>query len=152
MRLLHYTPAPLEHIRSVEQSGDRYRDDKPEGLWISVEGEDDWLDWCEQAEYDNPAAQICYEIVLADDSRVLHLATSGDLRIFTELYKSRGSFGGIDWQRVAEQHDGIIIAPYQWSCRLDHETRWYYGWDCASGCLWSRDAVADVQLRLEGRA
>ena len=29
--------------------------------------------------------------------------------------------------------------------RLDMETRWYYGWDCASGCVWDASAVQSVE-------
>lgn len=32
-------------------------------------------------------------------------------------------------------------APYQWECRLDRDTFWYYSWDCASACIWNLQAV-----------
>ena len=38
--------------------------------------------------------------------------------------------------------DGIIIAPYQWYCRMTVD--WYYTWDCASGCIWNLDAIESV--------
>ena len=50
----------------------------------------------------------------------------------------------IDWPAVATDYPGLIIAPYQWSCRMSEFTRWYYGWDCASGCIWNADAIARV--------
>ena len=50
----------------------------------------------------------------------------------------------IDWPKVAERYDGIIIAPYQWSRRLDGPM-WYYGWDCASGCVWRARAVLELK-------
>ena len=40
-RLLHYSYLPIEQLRSVEQvtPNDGM---KPRGLWVSVEGPDDW--------------------------------------------------------------------------------------------------------------
>jgi hypothetical protein len=31
-----------------------------------------------------------------------------------------------------------------WECRLDPAAAWYYGWDCASGCVWNLEVIADV--------
>lgn len=45
MRLLHYSTKALTDIYSVEQCLNK-RHDKPNGLWVSVEGERDWKEWC----------------------------------------------------------------------------------------------------------
>jgi hypothetical protein len=55
-----------------------------------------------------------------------------------------GRMSYIDWPRVAERFDGVIIAPYQWKHRL--ELMWYYGWDCASGCIWNARAVSCFEV------
>ena len=47
----------------------------------------------------------------------------------------------IDWHAVAQAYAGIEIAPYCWSLRFEYEFLWYYGWDCASGCVWELSAV-----------
>ena len=52
----------------------------------------------------------------------------------------------IRWQDVALDYQGILIAPYQWSLRLDKDFRWYYMWDCASGCIWDLSAIASLTL------
>lgn len=51
----------------------------------------------------------------------------------------------VDWARVAKQWDGIIIAPYIYSRRFDGPF-WYYGVDCASGCIWNLDAIDTFEL------
>jgi hypothetical protein len=63
---------------------------------------------------------------------------------FDATYGIRSAHAGIpiDWQRVAEQHQGIIITPYQWECRYSID--WYYIWDCASGCIWDPDAIESI--------
>jgi hypothetical protein len=66
----------------------------------------------------------------------------------------------IDWMRVAEKHEGILIAPYLGE-RLTEPNefleshkeewwRWYYSWDCASGCIWNPNAVSEFLCRDTG--
>lgn len=52
----------------------------------------------------------------------------------------------LDWLKVKQKYQGIIIAPYQWKCRMAQETKWYYGWDCASGCIWDLDCIDEFKL------
>lgn len=52
----------------------------------------------------------------------------------------------IDWKKVTEEYQGIIISPYIWQRRLAPHTMWYYGWDVASGCIWDTDAIEEVKL------
>jgi hypothetical protein len=67
----------------------------------------------------------------------------------------------IDWPKVSERYDGVVIAPYVWSLRMgDYEmiegrmrktpdsaiSDWYYPWDCASGCIWKASAIKAFDL------
>jgi len=54
----------------------------------------------------------------------------------------------IDWEAVAKRYTGIEIEPYNWERRNSGPNNnysmsmlWYYGWDCASGCVWELDAL-----------
>jgi hypothetical protein len=58
----------------------------------------------------------------------------------------------IDWSKVAAKHQGIIIAPYCYARRLTYHTAWYYGWDCASGCIWDLKAIQSVEVAQEACA
>lgn len=147
LQLSHFTKTGLGAIRSVEQRwDDDYRSSfaKPRGLWVSVDGEDDWQQWCqsEMPEWMNGVQR--YRVHLAQPNNVLLLT---DLWGFQDEYGRivPDRFGSkyIDWPTVAKAYDGIIIAPYQWSCRMEMD--WYYGWDCASGCIWNADAIARVE-------
>lgn len=89
---------------------------------------------------------IPHRVTLAGGADVLHLSTCAQLDEFTAEFRvgglfqaDRGGLGGIAWTAVADRWDGIIIAPYQWTRRYD--LAWYYGWDCASGCIWNLDAI-----------
>lgn len=50
----------------------------------------------------------------------------------------------LDWAAIGKLYDGIIIAPYLWERRLNGGAMWYYGWDCASGCIWNPRAISEV--------
>ena len=52
----------------------------------------------------------------------------------------------IRWEEVKTLWDGIIISPYNWKCRHSPSTEWYYGWDCASGCIWNVEAIKNYKL------
>ena len=112
-------------------------DAKPCGFWYSVDG--DWERWCREEQAAWIQGCKAHEVTLGDE-RIMEIRTAFDLDLFHEKYHSEvdspwGPY--IDWWRVAEDFDGIEIAPYQWSRGLNGVvSRWYYGWDCASGCVW----------------
>lgn len=159
MRLLHYSDKHLDKIDSRSQVDGRADGSKPHGLWVSVEGEDDWKAWCEGEDFRRDFLSHATEIVLAPTANILHIDTVAGLVRFHREYKCRPSFASdgplatdaywdnhaVRWGDVAARYDGIIIAPYQSSLRLDGECRWYYGWDCASGCIWNAGAVVELK-------
>jgi hypothetical protein len=160
MHLIHYSDKHLTEVRNVSQDRDRdgMRGDramKPLGLWVSAEGENDWPSWCQAEDFGMARLSHPTEVVLREGA-VLHLATEEDVRSFHAEYGCRPHYadrigddglfkgGAVRWAAVAERYGGIVIAPYIWSLRLDEDVRWYYPWDCASGCIWNGDAVADL--------
>lgn len=159
--LIHYSNAPLGEIESATQRprhGEGFRKfDKPNGLWVSVLGRDDWSSWCRSENFRQTRSQAAARIHLADSARVLRVASEGELDAFTLRYGFDHHWGKwtdkvIDWGRVACDWQGLIIAPYIWSRRLHDLTDWYYTWDCASGCIWDAAAIERVEHVREGRS
>ncbi len=157
MRLLHYSPKPLK-LRpcSYLQDHDTGVPGKPNGLWVSVEGEDDWAAWCtsDMPEWVNGSAVT--EVVLKSDANILHIENDAQLMAFHREYGAVPEYEikryprdmwakQPRWSRVAGTYAGIVIAPYQWARRLDRATRWYYGWDCASGCIWDVSVIQECK-------
>lgn len=147
MRLIHYSEQPLVNVYSREhgQGAGCY---KTPGLWVSVEGDDDWVAWCRSEGWGIESFKHATEIVLASSAKVLHLEGETALDGFTEEFvNGRGPIWHreVDWQAVRARWQGIIIAPYVWSRRLAGHTSWYYGWDCASGVIWDADAVGELR-------
>jgi hypothetical protein len=149
MKLSHYTTKPItklvNKIQTGERPGWRYQP-KPNGLWVSVDGEQSWPSWCEDENFGDCASQFCYSVELAADHNVLIIDTVAKMLDFDTRYPIGGDErwldGWIYWPKVAEDYDGVIIAPYQWSQRM--ELMWYYGWDCASGCIWNASAIESI--------
>jgi hypothetical protein len=149
MRLIHHSAEPFvfdpNHVYDKHEIAAAVG--KPRGLWVSDEtGDDGWRSWCESEEFNLAGLDHETEFVLAPGHNVLVIESPEALSAFDQEYnvglhdRSPFTILGIDWNRVAEDYDGIIITPYQWEHRFG--LMWYYGWDCASGCIWNLHALA----------
>lgn len=153
MTLVHYTSEPLEFdpSRTYEQYAPRTYG-KPVGFWVSVVGEDDWATFV-TGNMNSDRLTHTQRVTLSTEANVLRINSAYELDVFAKhnavetdyerRYAKSYKAWPIDWRAVAEKYDGIIIAPYQWSRRMTCD--WYYGWDCASGCIWNLGAIASVE-------
>jgi hypothetical protein len=128
---------------------------KPSGFWVSVESDDEdsygWSNWCLDNDFDVAKLANVHEVTLAAGANILRINTAEELRTFTRAwdlptYRPPKLGERINWQGVAELYQGILITPYLWSERLSNEAFWYYGWDCASGCIWDLAAIESIRL------
>lgn len=152
--LMHYTSEPLvfDPSRTYEQNSPSSFG-KPQGFWVSVVGEDDWATWV-SGNMDSARVAHAHRVALATNANIRRIDNGYDLDVFTDQFGVQTDWERrfdkswekwpIDWRAVAEKYDGITIAPYQWSRRMSHD--WYYGWDCASGCVWNLGAIESVEL------
>lgn len=152
MNLSHFSTRPLNELYSVDQTNLKAFF-KPEGLWISVDGSDDWPNWCRGNDFGNIDEQVRYRIHLKSDHNLLILTDADEIRAFDKKYKMKKQSPGrpyeiinIHWGKVSEEYQGIIITPYCWELRMEEGFMWYYGWDCASGCIWNADAVEKFEM------
>lgn len=102
------------------------------------DGIDGWMTWCEANDYGSYGrSHFATEFRFRKDADVLLISTEDELLAFTSEFRSNfPSTSFIDWVAVAARYRGIVIAPYQWSLRLDRRCGWYYSWDVASACVW----------------
>lgn len=114
---------------------------KPRGLWYAVGF--GWLDFTTNdfTSFYEEKEVYAFEISLSG-LNVLKITNYDELLKFEDAYLipneneyMKGKKFDIDWSRVAENYDGIEIAPYIYKARMGH--MWYYGWDVASGCIWN---------------
>ena len=157
IELSHYSYQPIGHIYSVQQipSVPTFALGKPKGFWVSVDKEYGWPEWCADNKFRDIKKQYHYRIILAPDSNILHISTANDMKEFQKQYQlgdlsaNRFAFTGISWKDVSLDYQGIIISPFMPSVQYDNTVKWYYGWDCASGCIWDSSAVAWTELLYE---
>ena len=150
-RLIHYARIPLLTMYSVEQYS--RPNCKPAGLWVSVEGARDWPDFCQSNASDRLGISAT-EVILNPQANVLHIASAEEFDAFEKKYYLHANydnpftpFTGIDWNRVAQDYDGIVISPYRGDRRYARGgVQWYYTWDCASGCIWKKSAITELRL------
>jgi hypothetical protein len=165
MKYYHWAADPVRLRRmSYLQSGHP----KPNGLWFDANGE--WKRWCEAAQFRLETLRYRHTVTILDTSRILFLQGAKDIDEFTHKYE-RERFGSIQllqstedmdvftrkygcdllddiqqqlskyilWEEVAEKYSGIVIVPFSRARSLTY--LWYYGWHCASGCVWDTSAI-----------
>jgi len=145
--LSHYSPIlfELDMTRQYRQSIRPGGYAKPRGLWLSADGELDWPEWCEGEGFNLEALAYRTRWRIKEDSQVLHIQDMDEIFEFTDRFMASDDVPvGIDWGRVTQVYDGILITPYLWDARYRPKTMWYYGWDCASGCIWNLDVLERV--------
>lgn len=120
---------------------------KPKGIWYGFDTS--WHDWCRQEQLYSWLDGADYEVCIPNHLNILQCSTADDLFSFTREYNTTRKYNtsGIDWTKVIKDYDGIEINPYIWSCRSNYNTMWYYGWDCASGCVWNAKEVKFKLIR-----
>lgn len=147
MRAIHNSKDPALVFKNVSEQREWT---KPNGLWYGLD--DAWLEWCrmEEPEWIKP---FNYELDI-DYLEMLTINNEAQLLDFTRKFRSEkmlvllGMDGDenamyINWRKVAKEYCGIEIAPYIGSCRMT--VNWYYEWDCASGCIWHKDALNGIR-------
>lgn len=150
MRLYHYTDEPPGEVAPTDQLHSDGR--KPCGFWVSdCDIGQGWREWCEAESF--ALGGLRYrQFVGVDAGKILHLKSVSDIDAFSVDFQRNETFGSytkylIDWAIVAREFSGILISPYQRDRRLDGAASdWYYGWDCASGCIWNPDAITELTL------
>lgn len=149
MILTHFSEQPFVLDRSRVYKQAAHDAMKPSGLWLSDESWDCcWSNWCEGESFniEKLAHKSTFRV---DTDGVLVLKTPRDVILFTRAYALANPtrvYMNMDWPRLTKEHKGLIITPYQWSLRLKQGVEWYYGWDCASGCIWDLSCLKEVKL------
>lgn len=144
--LSHYTEKPFvfDPTRAYKQERVTF---KPHGLWLSVDGDDGWPEWCRSENYAVEALAHRTEFRIVEGANILRLSTPEAVLSLGDRYPTgpEGYLRGwVDWEPIIAQYDGVLADPYMWSLRFELKAIWYSTWDCASGCFWNLNAVTVV--------
>lgn len=144
MTRIHFSNDSELLPHSQDQEGGTSVYGKPAGLWYSMEDSNDgWASWCEGETFPLGSWEHVVEVNLEP---MCVIRDGLDLEVFAGRFGIRSSYDeiSINWERVAQEFSGIEISPYLWSHRMAEGSRWYYGWDCASGCVWDASCIKAV--------
>ena len=148
MKYIHYSKDPAIYLPNHAQPINSL---KPRGLWFSVEGKNSfgWKKWCEAEKFELENLHYEVEIVFHDNANILFIKTEEGILDFDKKFGIliHPAYQSCDWVAVAQKYSGLVIAPYQWGSRFN--LLWYYGWDCASGCVWDMKAIQKVSILKE---
>ena len=140
MKLAHYSSCFFDFDPKYKYLQNAEPHFKPAGFWLSVEGEYGWPEWCKEEEFLLDGLNHKTEFELTESGNVLHIKSKeelDDLDRFLPKHNTNRYF--VNWTPIIEDYDGIIISPYRWESRFT--VSWYYGWDCASGCIWNLGSI-----------
>ena len=164
MRLIHYSPEPLTELADPHLLPQTRVGKPTRGLWVSVEaqpfGPNDkdwgWRQWCEAERFQMDRLTHATEIILKPDANPLWLKTAESVEALAKEYPNPTGYiriqnrnryvselDAVDWDAIMANWPAIIIAPYQWACRMD--VLWYYCWDCASGVIWDTSIIKELR-------
>jgi len=147
MKLVHYSGEKLEGKPYYHDSP--ISEIKPNGFWVSDDDcEDNWKTWCEGEDFRLDRLKYRYEIKLYKNNKIQIITNNKELQQFSYNF-AKQSIENItpwylDWNRVKELYDGVIITPHMWDVRLDYI--WYSIWDCASGVIWNMNVIKSYTL------
>lgn len=137
---------------------------KPKGLWYSLG--DGWLNFDNYEQTDKCEYKgYLYTVEIDEDvfinisqvsnkNKILRLNSMNDRKIFYQKYKrinislrTDGVLGPdlglifqlINWVQVSNDYAGLEIPDINRSNQLD--SRWCYGWDVPSGCIWNTNII-----------
>lgn len=157
IKLIHFSIKPVEWVYTTKR--EQKVDYKPNGFWVSDEGEGNergWKDWCEGESFATDRFVYENEIILSHKAKILFINSVNELDNFHNQYQAAlpgmEKWGNhyIDWKAVAKDFQGILITPYLYERRFTEGMNWYYSWDCASGCIWNKSAIKLIKTKRSG--
>lgn len=127
----------LNRLKNCEQRVYQY---KPSGLWYGID--DSWINFCKN-NCKEKIQPLKFEIEI-DLEKIFIMKDNYDLASFltgygNQFYHSMDSFI-INWREVSKIYSGIEIPNYS----LIKNEYLFRGWDCASGCIWDKDAILAI--------
>lgn len=150
--LNHYSNEPLWQVHDTEQDEESGLGQigKPQGLWLSDCTDFGWARWCISEGF-RLDRLLCRTKVTVETEHLIILNSHQKMQSFNEQFTlllgpRDTSMRGIDWGAVSSAYKGVIITPYRWECRLESDYFWYYGWDCASACIWDTSCIVDREI------
>jgi len=147
---LHYTNedlVTLDLTRKYYQSPKNLACHFPNGLWLSITGKNDWIEYCLRNDLyiDNMKSE--FQVFLKSDAEILILNNSASLESLTKEYGYYSENKKDDllfrWDKIIMNYQGIALPTLKFP-KLPNMATWHKVWCCTSACIWDLQAVEKV--------
>ena len=144
--LNHFSSEPFELVDKTYENISQF---KPEGLWLCKDN--DWYDFAINGVRSHE--EMKYKTTFEVDTHNVRLIKNHDELIkFHNAFPAIGSlndiflYGLLNWKKVSEQYDGVIISPYKRIGIINgNYIPWHESWDVASGCFWNTRCLRFIE-------
>ena len=147
---LHYTSSDIETLdlnRRYYQSPKNLACNSPNGLWLSITGVNDWIEYCIRngLYIDNVKSE--FQVFLKSNAKILILNNASALETLTKEYGYYAENKKDDllfhWDRIIGNYQGIALPTLKLP-KLPNMATWRKIWCCTSACIWDLQAVEKV--------
>ena len=146
---IHYTGediAALDLSRKYTQNVKNLAYNTPNGLWLSITGIRDWVQYCLINSYCLDNVKSEFQIFLKPDAKILILHNTAALEDFTRkygYYKENNASGlSFRWEEIIRNYQGIALPNVL--PKLPNMDMWRKTWCYTCACLWDLQAVEKV--------
>jgi len=157
--LIHYSSENTDRIdlnRTYPQTAEKLTFHTPNGLWVSVTGNNDWEKYCIKTDTRPENLKSEFQILLKPNAKILVLHGEA---VFEDFEKEYGYYQegsriqgenytldlSISWDRIISDYQGIIVPVVL--PKLYNMGLWYDVWCCTSGCIWDLQAVEKAEKK-----
>lgn len=172
MKFYHYSSNPDLKVNDIVNK-DQLVVAKPKGLWLGIEDDEySWDEWAKD-DYPSffEGSPHKYHVEVAEKA-LLKIDNNEAFDAFVYQYGYHSSLLNpdpraarkimpsepmrdlmmanilnpvhINWEAVAMEYEGIVIAPYLVE-RRGIDGFFYNSWDCACACIWSKEVILDIK-------
>ena len=112
---------------------------KPAGIWFGKE--DEWKKFCEENSF-NMDDEYRFKSQIGLNLKRLAVLDSHEKReaFEADYLKGSGRMAAIDWGKVSDDYDGIIMSEEA----LVPSGHWSSTWDITSGCVWRASGILRI--------
>ena len=146
---IHYTAegiTALDLNRAYAQTPKDLERHSPNGLWLSITGNNDWEKTCLKTNYRLDKLKTKFQVFLKEASKILILHSTAAYENFAEKYGYYSGQGrrvfSIRWEEIIKEYQGIAVS------HLNHGffgiVQWRNAWLCTSACIWDLQAVKNA--------
>ena len=143
---IHYTArgiTALDLNRTYAQTSKDFERHKPNGLWLSITGNNDWEKNCLKANYRLDSLKSKFLVFLKEASKILILHSTATYDNFAKKYGYYSEQGRrvllFRWEEILKDYQGIAV-PRLYS-EIFGIVQWHNAWRCTSACIWDLQAV-----------